>query len=344
MLRRFAFAALLVSARLAPAADGPVPDFAPPGTRAVIGLHLRSVIDSSLVKSLGADMLKNAGAWNASSSLPGIDPLKDIDDVVVTTTMEGDHPPSLVICRGRFRGEEIGKGAVMYHGVPIRTVKDGDAVALLDPGTILAGAVKDVRAAIDRRESQATGRSGELATRAAELSERYAIWGVGSLPADFHPPAGGPDGLNSLDRFDFGIALTQGLELAATLHVRKAEDAQKLSAAMQFVQMMSKSQPDNGTKLETHVENGTLTVSLAVTQDALRKAIQQQGAMIAQAFANGMAQGQRTRAQAKATAPASPAVPAPAASAPHSAPVLKETKIISDDEGASVKVTLPGKR
>jgi hypothetical protein len=350
MLRRFAFAALLVSGRMATAASGPVPDFVPPATRAVIGFHLRSVIDSALVQGLGADLFKNAGAsWTASTPIPGIDPLKDLDEVVIASTMEGDHPPSLVICRGRFAVEEIGKGAEVYKGVPIRKVQDGDAIALLDASTIVAGSMKDVRAAIDRRESPTAGLNAELVRRAGELSGRYAIWGVGTLPADFHPPAGGPEALNSLDRFDFGVALSHGLELAATLHVRKPEDAQKLSAAMQFVEMMSKAQPDNnGTKIETHVENGTLTVALEVSEEALKKGLEQQHTMIAQAIANAQTQAQK---QAKTGMPARPVAQPSAVASPGNplsvyspAAPSKETKIISDQEGVSVKVTLPGKR
>jgi len=315
---RFAFAALAVCAGLAAAADGPVPDFVPPATNAVIGLHLRAVIDSGLVQSLGAEVFKSAGAaWTSSSPFPGVDPLKDLDEIVIASTVEGDHPPALVICRGRFPVDEIAKGAERYHGVAIRQVQGGNAMALLDASTILAGDLKDVRAAIDRREAHTAGLEPALAERAGELSARYAIWGVGSLPHGYHPPSGGPDGLASLDRFDFGIALSQGLELAATLHVRAPEDAQKLAAALQFVQMMVKAQPESsGAKIETHVQNGTLSLSLALTEEALKKAIVQQRAAIGQALSQTAAKP----------------------------PVSKETKIVTDEEGNSVQVTLPGRR
>jgi hypothetical protein len=338
---RFAFAALVLSARMAVAAEGPVPNFVPPTTRAVIGIHLRSVIDSGLLQSLGADLFKNAGAsWTSNPQIAGINPLKDLDEVILVSTVEGDHPPTLIICRGRFAGKPLGRVTETYRGVSIRKMEDGNALVLLDGSTVLAGSLTDVREAIDRRTSQTGGLSPELAGRADELSQRYAIWGVGTLPEDFHPPAGGPEALNSLDRFDFGIAVRQGLELAATLHLRKPEDAQKLSAAMQFVEMMSKAKPSSdGMKLETHVENGTVTIAVTIPEEALKKAIQQQGAMIAQAIANQ--QGQKTRATAMPAAANPPAAPLAAAPAP---PASKETKIVSDSDGTSVLVTLPGKR
>jgi hypothetical protein len=333
MLRRFAFAALVVSARLATAADGPVPDFFPPAANAVIGIHLRAVIDSgliqSLVQSFGGDTVKSAGAmWTSSSPVPGVDPLKDLDEIVIAATAEGDHPPTLAILRGRFPADEIGKGAGRYRGVPIREVKGAGAMALIDPGTILAGDLKEVRAAIDRRETHTGGLDAALARRASEFSGRYAIWGVGNLPVGYHPPSGAPDGLASLDRFDFGIAVSQGLEMAATLHVRAPEDAQKLAGVLMIVQMMAQSQPAaSGAKIETHVDNGTLSLSLALTEEALKKAIEQQRAGMTKALSQ----------------PAGKAIPQPAARPPARPPVSNEVKIVTGKDGDTIMVTLPGK-
>lgn len=331
MFRCYAFAALLVFARLSAAADAPVPDFVPPATNALMGFNLRAVIDSGMVQRLGSDLFKSASAqWTSSSPVPGVDPLKDLDDVVIASTVEGDHAPALVICRGRFPMDETGNSVERYHGVPIRQTPDGNAMALVDSGTMLAGELKEVRAAIDRREAHAAGMNPELAKRAGELSARYAIWGVGDLAHGYHPANGNPQGLGSLDHFDFGIALSQGLELAATLHVRAPEDAQKLAAAVQLVQMMVKAQPESGgTKIETHFENGTLSLSLALTEEALKKAIEQQRA----AFERGLSQ---SAAHPSLSQPLSPAAPKP--------PVSKETKIVTDDRGNSVQVTLPGRR
>jgi hypothetical protein len=336
MLRRFAVAALLVSVRFASAADGSLAEFAPPGTRAVIGLHVRSILDSPLVQSLTAEFLKAAGGKMPATALfPGFDPLKDLDEVVIASTMEGANPPSVVICRGRFPVDELAKGAVVYRGVPIRAANDKDGVAVLDPGTVLAGTVGDLRAAIDRRERHAGELSPALAQRVARLSGKYAIWGAGSVPKAFHAPAGSPEALNAFDRFDFGIGLENGLNMTATLHARSPEEIQKMAATFQMIEMMAKAQPDaSGSKFETHVENGSLTLSLAVPEEALKKALEQQRGTIAQAIAQ--AQGQRAAVSQETPSPA---------------PVLrrepvgpKETVIVRDQEGTSVQVTLPGKR
>jgi hypothetical protein len=334
MFRRFAIAALVVCVRFAVAAD-PIAEFAPPGTRAVIGVHVRKVVDSPLVQSLTAEVLKAAGGkLNMSSPFPGVDPLKDVDEVVITSTMEGANPPSLVICRGRFPVDELAKGAVVYRGVPIRTVKDSDGLAVLDAGTILAGPVSELRAAIDRREGHTVAVIPALVQRVARVSGKYAIWGVGSLPKTFHAPSGSPEALNGLDRFDFGIGLDAGLNVMASLHARSPEEIQKLAATFQLLEMMAKAQPDaSGTKIETHVDNGTLTFALSVPEEALKKAMEQQRGAIAQAIAQAQGQ-QASLGQAPTLAPAAPPVP--------DGP--KETVIVSDKEGTSVHVTLPGKR
>jgi hypothetical protein len=340
MLRRTAFTALVVCLRMAIAADGPVPDLVPPGTRAIIGFHLRTIIDSSLVHSLGADLFKNAGAkLNTSSLFPGVDPLKDLDEVIIASTMEGDHPPTLVICRGRFHVDQLPKGTQRYHGVPIKGVRDGDGIALLDAGTLLGGSMNDLRAAIDRRDRHSAGLDPALAEQAGQLSAQYAIWGAGRLPQDFHPPAGGPEALKTLDRFSFGIGLNSGLQLTANIRMRSSEELQKLASNLQMFEMMAKAQPDtSGAKLDTHIDNGTLTLSLTVPEEALKKAVAQQRAAIAQALAQ--AKGQPLSASEPSAKADSSAPPEP----PASRPASRETTIVSDKEGASVQVTLPGKR
>ena len=45
-------------------------------------------------------------------------------------------------------------------------------------------------------------------------------------------PAGQSEQLNSIDRFEFGIRITNGLELGAEVHARSAKDAERLAASV----------------------------------------------------------------------------------------------------------------
>jgi hypothetical protein len=336
MFRRFLFTALLLSGRMTLAGDGPVTDFAPPGTNAVIGLRIRAIVDSGLVQNLGSEFFKGATAkWTASSPLPGIDPLKDLDEIVIFSAIQGGHQPSLSVIRGRFPADLLEEGAERYHGVALRKAQDGNVMALLDAGTMIAGDENLVRAAIDGREQHGAGLSPALAKRVAELSAgKYAIWGVGSVPGGLHPPAGkmpaGADGFQSLDRFDFGIGVDHDLQIALKLHVRSAEDAKKLAATMQFVQMMTRGQTadPSGVKFDGHVENGTLSLSLALPQEVVKKALDQQRDAIAQALAQA---GGNPEPVARPQITITPSAP-------------QELKIVSDSEGNTVQVTLPGKK
>jgi hypothetical protein len=223
------------------------------------------------------------------------------------------------------------KGAQPYHGVPILKVQDGTAVALLNSATVIGGEMKDVRDAIDRNAAGVRGLPAGLAQRIQQLSAKYAVWGAGTMPKTFHPPAGGPDGLGSLDRFEFGLDLAQGLQLAGTVHVRNPADAQKLAAMLQLFQMMAKAQPDaSGTKIESHLEDGNLSVSLSVPEEALKKAIEQQRGNIAQALASKLAgSAQPKTPQAK---------PVDNSTAP------EDVQIIKDKDGNTLQVILPGKK
>ena len=89
--------------------------------------------------------------------------------------------------------------------------KDGKGVlALLDAATLLAGDTLAVRAAIDRRGHNAA-LDGALAARVQSLRERFDVWGTGERPEGFVSPTGKNEQLDSMDRFEFGVRISQGI-------------------------------------------------------------------------------------------------------------------------------------
>src|ERR1700704_6402211 len=84
------------------AAEPVLPDFIPPGTNLVIGFSLRGLTDSPFVKAFAGDAKVMSADYLKGSPLAGLDPLKDLDDVIVATAGEGDKSPTLIILRGRF--------------------------------------------------------------------------------------------------------------------------------------------------------------------------------------------------------------------------------------------------
>ena len=284
-MRSLRIAILLALATLtADSAFATLPDFLPPDTKLVIGFSVRGIIDSPLIASFGDPKTTTSGflAGNplAGSPLAGLDPLKDIDNCVVATTGEGDKAPSLLVLIGRFGPQILPAGAKVYKGVPIfeDTKTPNGTVALLDAGTLLAGDLKLVQAAIDRR-GKPSALSAALMERVAALEGRFDLWGVGEVPKGVTPPSGTPEELQAIDRFEFGAALRHGLEVNVQAHMRTAKDTGKMMQSLQFLQMMLKGQPSaGGTKFDLTAEQDTIKLALFVPEEDLKKGIEAQKA------------------------------------------------------------------
>jgi hypothetical protein len=302
--------AVLLLAAPALFAENSALGYLPEGTRNVIGINVRAVASSALVKSAMSQAMSarpDLGAqFQKLGALPGFDPLRDIEEVLIGAAGEGKNAPAVVVLRGHFDVEKMGAGAFPYRGVPMLSAGGGASgtLALIDGSIALAGDAASVRAAIDR------GGKGTLpastAARIESLRSRYDIWGFGHMPSSLLSGTAKPDALKSIDSFQFGIGLSNGLEGTAELHARSPEDAQKLSAIAQMVQMMVAAQKpkDNAVKLSAAVENRTLKVAFQMPQEELEKAMAAQGAALRGAFADAAGRA----VSAPAGAPAATAV------------------------------------
>jgi len=301
----------------ATASDTVLPDYLPSGTKVVFGIRMRSIVNLLQSQSFPAEWRTAASQLTAQTPLAGFDPLKDLDEVLIVSTGEGDPPPVLMVLWGRFDVDRFAAGATAYHGVPIlEDARKSGGIAILDPSTAIAGDVPLVRAAIDRRGSGA-GIAASLAARIEPLRSRYSIWGIGDLPG--HPPA--------VDQFEFGAELADGLELTAKIHVPTHEDAEKMASSIALAEGMLKGgqASSNGTKVEMHTEDGWLNLSIAIPREALNKAIQDQHAALQSAVMS------RFGASTAAQAPQKPAPP-------------PTGKVVTNAHGDTLVVTLPGRR
>ena len=113
------------------------------------------------------------------------------------------------------------------------------------------------------------------------LRERFDIWGAGERPEGFVAPTGKREELDSLDRFEFGVRISKGFQLDAELHARSPKDAEKLAASMQSLKaMMSmmKGREQAVPNIDVQVRDGTIKISLAISEDDLKKAMAAQRA------------------------------------------------------------------
>ena len=305
---------LLVAALACRIAYGAETDYFPADTKVVIGIQVRSIIDA-VVRNFGADALKDSAKFTASSVLAGFDPARDLDEVLISTSGKGEKPSTLMVLRGRFDVARMATKAKPYHGVP--TLEDpqhqGQIMALVDGTTALAGDAGLVRGAIDGKPA-----ASDWAMRIEPLRGKYAVWGIG----DALEGVPGDDTMKSLDQFEFGAGFEHGLDITAAAHFRKPEDAEKLSM---FVKMIQAAPQTGGAKIEVETANGKMRLSVRMGEGELKKAIATQKDALAAALISRMTSN----------------VAGPKPSSP---PPPKDGKIVTNSQGETMTVTLPGKK
>jgi hypothetical protein len=322
------------------AADFSLPDCIPPDSNVIFGMSLRSLLDSSVLKSFQSDMQKMSADLLKGGPFPGLeiaksgpfqgfDPLKDVDDVLFASTAAKDKSTALIILHGRFDPAHLHGSWTSYNGVPIfgDAGQGAGAVAVLDESTAILGDLAEVQAAIRRRGAPSQMKPA-LTEQIREMAGRYDFWGVGDLPEGYQPSKGQADDLNSVDHFQFGASMRSGLEITGEIHARTPKDAAKMAESMKMVEAMLKSQPSsgNGTKVDLQSANGTIKLSVVISEEELKKGIETQK----KAFAAGMNSAPRMVG-------ASPALTTGAKTAPR-----PQATVVNNDRGETVKVTLPG--
>jgi len=348
VLRSSVLISLLLTARALLAADPTLPEYVPPDTRMLIGVQVRTIMDSDWGKAV-IEQLKSAygDAWLKQPPFQGFDPLKDLDELWIASPSVDKTAPSLAILRGRFDKSRLPAATGRYHAVPLIPVdaKRQQLLAIVDPSTILAGDRFIVERAIDRHGLKTL--DSHLADAATELRARYWIWAVADRPEGPYAPKSAPQGMEAVDSFEFGLAVSHNLEAVAQLHMRSTEDAQRLLGTMAMLQMMLKDEPKGPSqiKIESRVTGKTLDVSLRVPEEELKQAWEQQRAIIAERLSQLPQQIAAARSgQGFSAFAASPqgSTPAPPSHAPNTP--SRESKIVTDDDGVTVQLTLPGRR
>lgn len=339
---------VLLAASARAESDSALLELMPPGTQVVIGVRVRSVVDSPLARSIGSEIQREVqaqqsiGDWQKLIAFTGFDPLHDIDEVLLGTTGEGEKAPALIVVRGNFDIAKLAANATTYDGVPLidrsaslHGTNTNGAFAFLDEHTILAGEGPQVRAAIDRRGKPAPLSPG-LVDRIAEFRGKYEIWGVVNHLDGLRKMAAsssGPQGLDSIDRLQFGVGLEHGLDLVAEIHSRSPKDAEQLSASLKLLQAMFLASPQssmNGTKLALETTGESLRIGLSIPEEELKKSIETQlrARMAAQPRAAHLHAPPVISGQPPVTTPAvaAPGQPGPVRiqSAEHTRPVTAE--------------------
>lgn len=337
--------------------DSTLVNLLPAETQIAFGVKVHSVLNSNLAKNLTAEMKGQAADWQKLIATAGFDAMNDLDEVLIASTGAGEKPPTLIVARGKFDIAKLAPNAELYNGVPLVTSRNPQAPGVygfLDETTAIAGDPDTVKATIDHR-AQAASLDSKLASQIAEYRDHYDIWAIVNRPdglAKYVPKSSGAaaSGLDSIDHFQFGLSVQQGLELAAEVHARTTKDAEQLASTLQFLDAMTKASPSTsqGTKFAFNkADDGTMKVTLAVSEEEINRQIEtQRKAGIKWGLAPTQARPKAEVATASPTISAQPVLPpvaqetAPVRAAAPPKPVAPG---VGPDDGRTAVFTLPSR-
>ena len=295
-----------------------LPGYFPPGTRVVIGVRVRALIDALASQGIAHNAQERISGLLGQTPLAGLDVFRDVDEILIASTGAGQNPPSLAVITGKFDPAAFAsRGKPYRNAVIVQTPEgSGQAIAFVEQGPMLAGSLPLIRGALDRG-ARAAALDPALAARTAELRARYDIWGAGNPLPGMKLSAAGAESLQSIDRFSFGARLGRGLEAIAELHVRSPRDMAKLSASIQLLKTMLAAQLPAGSeaRLDLRAENSAIHLALSIPEETLQKAIAAQRAPQAEVARSS-------------NLPAAP---------------TGKTEAVQDAAGDTRRVTLPGK-
>jgi hypothetical protein len=263
-----------------------------PDAKALIGVDVRSLRDSSIAQSWTKEIEK-ASTGVSVFQFPGMDLLKDIDQVFISspggkTANPKENPPFLIVLTGHFDPSHLGfflKGEHrVYKTVNIYgTAKkpNGMNFIQLDEQTLVLGDEASLHGAIDRRGQTAPVPEALLA-RASAMAAVHDFWLIATVsPSAFQPANMKLGGLLSEIRgIDTGFSLRDGFRLELGLTTKTPDGAQEMSRMLSeqmkaalAMNLDDQQSADLLRKLEVNSDGTRLGVKIALTKEEVDRAI-----------------------------------------------------------------------
>ena len=275
-MRHTAVAAILGSflAASLPAADQQLLNMVMPDAKIVAGIN----VDSTRNSPFGTFMLSQVPAGNPDLqkfvTATGFNPQTDLREVLIATAGPSavvatdphdgvakalnPNPPmrGLILARGSFNPDKISSLAKSDGKQNIETYKNATLIsdpnnksasgmAFLGSDIVVAGDLREVRAALDRRE-QANSIDPELAGKVNALSTSEDMWAVSIVPmSSLNPAAAAPDTplkgalggdiFKKITESSAGIKFGTLIELTTQLVAMDEKNATALSDVLKFL-------------------------------------------------------------------------------------------------------------
>ncbi len=286
----------LAFSAIACAADPTLLNLVMPDARVFFGANVQKILASPIGQQISSQIRQSAPEVQQILQSAGFDPTRDLKEILIASTGQGQNAPTLVLVRGSFDlaklssfASEAGGAPLNYEGVPILThpARSSGAMAFPDSTTAIGGDLDQVQAAI-RRRAHSASLSAELVAKVARLSERYDVWGFSTVSlANMAPGAPNPsfqqaaDLLKSIQQVSGGVRFSPDMGLAAELVTRSQKDAESVRDALRFFSTFVAANQKNpsGLKpdaLKVSVDAKTVRIALTITEEELKKAYQMQ--------------------------------------------------------------------
>jgi len=296
-LRRFTI--LLALPLGAFAADPGLLQLVIPDAQVVAGLQVDQAKNSLFGQYVLSHLSVNDTKLEQFTSETGFDPRHDVSEIVIASNWKQNTPDNhwIVAAHGAFNISKItttaqanGGAIVPYQGVNIVTrLANSDSqvdtvLAFLDSSTALVGDPSSVRAAIDRKKSNAPA-DGAVLAKAQSISAGKDFWFVTLVPlsnfsASIPDPnlSGAMQGnlLAAINQMSGGIRFGDTVTISAEAITRSEKDAQALVDVVKFfaglVQLNRQKDPAAGQvatlldTLQTSTSGNVTTISLAIPE------------------------------------------------------------------------------
>lgn len=297
--------------------------YAHPEAKVLMGLDVRGILNSPLGQKLFQEIKSMGGQWTSSANAEEMALFQGIDRVFVsapaqTSMMQPSAQKEVVIAiQGGFDLAKLRKMAApkaqkkLYKGIEMwsetapQPGKADMVLAMVSPNLLLLGDPGSLRAAIDNHAAAGPEKAYDpVFLRATELAPLYELWFVGNVPPKALAGEGagggaGPNflaGFDSVESFEAGLSMKQGMQLQFNLNAQSPADASKmaqgLAGMMMFASASQADKPELGEFLK-RVKFGSagaqVQVSAAWSQAELEAGVKQIQARAMKSMSDPMA-------------------------------------------------------
>ena len=303
-----AFLVFLVAQISAFAADAGLLRLVMPDAKVIAGIRVDQTRNSPFGQYVLSHMQIDDENFKKFMAQTGFDPRRDVSEILIASnwaqpTAEGRW---LVMARGVFNPAQIA-GAVQaqggtianFHGIEILSSQEGPSepglqsgIAFLDSSEAVMGDIASVKAAIDRKQSNAVANS-KLLSKVRDISARNDFWFVTLVPISEFAGAMPDPNLSSAMKGNLLQAIYEAsgsIRFGDTVHIageaitRSDKDALALVDVVKFIAGLVQLNRENNkaagqmaTLLDTmdvKTKDNVMSVSLAIPEKQLEQMLE----------------------------------------------------------------------